>query len=250
MPFDLTSLDAPFAALKAYDWGGDATAFKLIDDTVVAAHGDAALRADLEKRLTAILSAGTSRAAKEYACRKLMMIGTAASVQALAALLGDADNSHMARFALERISGPEATQALRDALGRVQGTLRIGMIESLVSRGDAASVPTIARLLSSDPPVAAAAATALGHINTPEALAALSAADPLAGSGVGRAVADARLASAEALLAAGKRAEAQNVYQSLADAVKGKPETKATKSVELAATRGLLACLDTLSAAS
>ncbi len=247
MPFDLASLDAPFAALKAYDWGADAEPFKTIDDAVVAAHGDAALRADLEKRLSAILGAGTSRAAKEYACRKLMMIGTAASVPALAALLGNADDSHMARFALERIPAPEAAQALRDALGTVQGTLRIGMIESLGGRGDAVSVPALANLLAADPLVAAAAATALGHIHTPEALAALSAANPLAGSGVGRAVVDARLATAESLLAAGKRGEAQAVYQSLADAVKGKP---GAKGVELAAARGMLACLDTLSAAT
>ena len=247
MPFDLTSLDAPFAALKAYDWGGDAAPFKTIDDAVVAAYGDAALRADLEQRFATILGAGTSRAAKEYACRKLMMIGTAASVPALAALLGDADNSHMARFALARISGPEAAQALRDALGRVPGSLRIGMIESLGARADAASVPALTQLLASDPPVAAAAATALGHIHTPDALAALTAANPLAGSGVGRAVVDARLASADALLAAGKHAEAQAAYQTLADAVKGKPGAKA---VELAAARGILACLDTLSAAS
>ncbi|MEI6240672.1 MAG: HEAT repeat domain-containing protein [Planctomycetia bacterium] len=247
MPFDLASLDAPFAALKAYDWGGDAAPFKAIDDAVVAAHGDAALRTDLEKRFALILGAGTSRAAKEYACRKVMMIGTAASVPALAALLGDADNSHMARFALEPIPAPEAAQALRAALGTAQGSLRIGMIESLGGRGDAASVPALARLLAGDPQVAAAAATALGHIRTPEAIAALSAADPLAGAGVGRAVVDARLASAEALLAAGKRAEAQGIYQTLAAAVKGKP---GAKGVELAAARGLLACLDTLSAAS
>jgi len=202
MPFDLASLDAPFAALKAYDWGGDAAPFKAIDDAVVAAHGDAALRTDLEKRFAAILGAGSSRAAKEYACRKLMMIGTAASVPALAALLDDTDNSHMARFALERIPAPEAAQALRTALGTAQGSLQIGMIESLGGRGDAASVPALARLLAGDAPVAAAA---------------------------------------------GKRAEAQGIYQKLADAVKGKP---GAKRVELAAARGLLACLDTLNAAS
>jgi hypothetical protein len=71
MAFDTTTLDAPFAALAAYDYGGDATSFKTIDAAVVAAHGDAALVADLEKRFTAILGAGSSRAAKEYACRKL-----------------------------------------------------------------------------------------------------------------------------------------------------------------------------------
>jgi HEAT repeat protein len=247
MTFDRISLDDEFKALAAFDWGADAAPLARIDAAVVAWHGEAALTADLEKRLGAIVGGQASRAAKEYACRKLMMIGTAASVPALAALLKNADNSHMARFALERISAPEAAQALRDALGSVQGNLRIGMIESLGGRGDAASVPELARLLSADPPVAAAAATALGHIHTPEALAALSAADPLAGSGVGRAVVDARLASAEALLAAGKRVDAQRVYQTLADAVKGKPGAKA---VELAAARGILACLDTLAATS
>ena len=148
MAFDLATLDAPFAALKAYDWGADAAPFKTIDDAVIAAHGDAALRGELEKRFAALLGAGTSRAAKEYVCRKLMMIGTAASVPALAALLADKDNSHMARFALERISGPEAIEAIRKALGSVPVDLKIGMISSLAARGDAACVPMLAGLLA------------------------------------------------------------------------------------------------------
>jgi hypothetical protein len=129
----------------------------------------------------------------------------------------------------------------------VAAGLQIGMIESLGGRGDAASVPMLAKLLTGDPKLAAAAATALGHICTPEALAALTAADPLAGAGVGRAVVDARLMSAEALLTAGKRAEARSVYEALANAVKGR---SGAKGVELAATRGLLACLDSLAATS
>ena len=247
MPFDPATLDAPFTALRAYDWNADAASFKTIDQAVIAAHGDAALRAELEKRLAGILGGGTSRAAKEYACRKLMMIGTAASVPALAALLADKDNSHMARFALERIGGPEATAALRKALGEVAGNLKIGMISSLAARRDPESVPLLAGLLAGDPPTAAAAAAALGAIRTPEALAALANADLFAAGGVGRAVTDARLASAEGLLAAGKRAEARAVYQALADAARGKP---AAKAVELAATRGILACLDALASAS
>ena len=247
MAFDSASLDAPFTALKAYDWGADAAPFATIDQATIAAHGDAALRADLEKRLGAILGAGTTRAAREYACRKLMMIGTAASVPALAALLGDKDNSHMARFALERIGAAEAGDALRKALGELDGDLRIGMISSLAGRRDAACVPAIAKLLGGDPKTAAAAAEALGTIGTPDAIAALASADPLAAGGVGRAVADARLACAEGLLAAGKRGEAKAVYQALADAVRGKPEAKA---VSMAATRGILACADPSTAAN
>lgn len=247
MAFDLATLDAPFAALKAYDWGADAAPFKTIDDAVIVVHGDAALRGELEKRFAALLGPGTSRAAKEYVCRKLMMIGTAASVPALAALLADKDNSHMARFALEKISGPEASAAIRKALGAVTLDLKIGMMSSLAARRDATCVPMLVGLLGGDAKIAAAAAEALGTIHTPEALQALSAADPMAGNGVGRAVVDARLACAEALLAAGKRTDALAVYKTLADIAKGKPEAKA---VELAATRGILACLDALTAAS
>lgn len=246
MAFDTSTLDAPFAALAAYDWGADAGPFATIDKAVIAAHTDAALRADLEKRLGAILGAGPGRAAKEYACRKLMVIGTVASVPELAALLGDKDNSHMARFALERIDAPEAGAALRKALGDLAGDLKLGMISSLASRRDAASVPELAKLLAGDARLAAAAAEALGTIGTPEALAALTAADPLAAGGLGRAVVDARLACAERLLAAGKRAEAQAAYESLAVVARGKP---AAKHVELAATRGILACLDASTAA-
>jgi HEAT repeat protein len=245
MAFDLATLDAPFAALKAYDWGADAAPFKTIDDAVIAAHGDADLRVELEKRFAVLLGAGTSRAAKEYVCRKLMMIGTAASVPALAALLADKDNSHMARFALERISGPEAIEAIRKALGSVPVDLKIGMISSLAARGDAACVPMLAGLLAGDAKIAAAAAEALGTIHTSEALQALSAADPLAGNGLGSAVVDARLACAEALISQGKRNDALAVYKALAATAAGKPEAR---SVELAATRGILACLDTLAA--
>jgi hypothetical protein len=247
MAFDLAVLDAPFAALKAYDWGADAVPFKVIDDAVIAAHADTPLRDELEKRLAAILGPGTSRAAKEYACRKIMMIGTAASVPALATLLGDKENSHMARFALERIPAPAAGDALRTALGQVQGDLKIGMIVSLAARSDTASVPSLVTLLSGDPRTAAAAAEALGSIANPEAIAALGAVDPLASGAVGRAVVDARLACAESFLAAGKRNDAIAIYQGLASIAKGKPQAR---EIELAATRGLLACLDSATAAS
>jgi HEAT repeat protein len=248
MAFDTALLDAAFTALKAFDWGADAAAFKPIDEATIAAPGDAALRGDLEKRLTAVLGAGPSRAAKEYACRKLSMIGTAGAVPALAALLPDKDHSHMARFALERIGGPEAADALRRGLDGVAGDLRIGMISSLGARRDVASVPALTKLLAGDEKVAVAAAEALGMLATAEADAALAAAkltDTKPSGAVAAAVVDARLACAEALISQGKRNDALAVYKALAAAAAGKPEAK---SVELAATRGILACLDTLAA--
>ncbi len=241
MAIDPATLDAPFAALAAFDWGGDASLLAPIDAAVVAAHGDAALTAELEQRLCNVLGSQASRAAKQYACRKLSLIGTAASVPVLAPLLLDTDESHMARFALQRIGAPEAAEAVRKALGNVAGDLKIGMLSSLAARRDLASVPAIAALVTGDSPVAAAAAEALGIIATPEAAAALVAAE-VSGS-TAEAVVDARLACAEALLAAGRKAEAKAIYQSIAAAVGGAPTTHRGRAVRMACQRGLFVAL-------
>jgi HEAT repeat protein len=227
-------LDQAFDALKKYDWGTDPKLLQPIDEAVVKTHGDAAARKDLESRLGALLSSDVSRDAKDYVCRKLMVIGTAASVPALAKLLVDKDNSHMARYALERIPAPEAAAALRNALSKVANSLKIGIIGSLGAKGDAGSVKELAALVGDgDAAVSRAAALALGDIRTGEAAKALAAAKP-ANEDASAAVTDARLACAEALLAAGKKSEAVALYRSLAG--ENQP-----KHVRLAATRGMLA---------
>jgi HEAT repeat protein len=227
-------LDQAFDALKTYDWGVDPKVLKPIDDAVVKTHGDAAARKDLESKLAALLDSGASRDAKGYVCRKLMVIGTAASVPALAKLLADKDNSHMARFALERIPAPESAAALRDALSKVASTLKIGIIGSLGSRGDEASVKELSALVTNgDAAIARAAALALGDIRTADAAKAVADAKS-AHEDANAAVIDARLACAEALLAQGKKAEAIALYRSLA----GESQPK---HVRLAATRGMLA---------
>ena len=48
-------LDQAFDALKTYDWGTDRNVLKPIDEAVVATHGDAAARQELETRLAAVL---------------------------------------------------------------------------------------------------------------------------------------------------------------------------------------------------
>ena len=231
-------LDQAFEALNTYDWGTDLAVLAPIDDAVLAAHKDAAASGDLEQRLAAVLASDASRDAKDYVCRKLMLIGTAASTPALAALLPEADHSHMARFALQQFAAPEAAQALRDALPKVSGVLKVGVLSSLGARREAENVAAIAPLLAdSDAAVARAAALALGAIRSPEASQALAKAKP-ADAAVQGAVVDASLACAEALLAANKKAEALAIYKPLATG-------NQSKQVRLAATRGMLACAGT-----
>lgn len=227
-------LDQAFEALKTFDWGTDLAVLAPIDAAVVTTHGDDAARHELESRLAAVLGTEVSRDAKDYVCRQLMLIGSAASADALAALLSQPDNSHMARYALERIQGPEAASALRAALGQLNGVLKIGVISSLGDRGDEDSVPDLAALLNdSDAQIARAAALALGAIRSPEAAKALAKSKPA--DAVQPAVTDASLACAEALLASGKKGEALLIYKSYAG--ENQP-----KQVRLAATRGMLAC--------
>lgn len=245
MPSDRARLDAALAALRAYDWGADAGALAPIDEAVIAARGEPALHDALERELAALLAADCSRATKEYVCRRLALVGRAPSVPALAALLDDRDHSHMARFALERIDGPEAGAALRAALATTTGERRIGVVSSLVARDDAAAVPLLAALLSADAPLAIAAASGLGRLATPAAAAALAAAPAGAPPAVAAAVVDARLACADACLARGDRAAARPIFDSIAAAVGDSPASHRDRALRVAARRGQLACLDT-----
>ena len=242
MAIDSKNLDDAFAALAAFDWGKDAAPLAAIDAATIATHGDAARRADLEKRLGAVLSSSASRAAKDYACRKLSIIGTAASVPVAAALLSDADNSHMARYALQRIGGPEARSALRRALETVKGDLAIGMISSLADLADAGSVPQLAKLLTADGPLALAAARALGRIPTSESAAALAGAK--VGGEVGRAVKDAQLSIAESRLSAADRAGALALYEAVSKEVGEVPAGHRDRDVRVAAIRGMVTTRD------
>lgn len=204
-----------------------------IEEAIVAAQGDLEKTKELETQLAAILGSDAPYGAKQYVCRRLCAIGTAASVPALAALLSDEKLSHMARYALEAMPAAEAGQALRDALPNVADSLKVGVITSLGVRGeDAAAQALAAYLNNTNGELAVAAARALGAIGSPAAKAALEDAKPTDATAIP--VADAKLACAENLVAAGDKAAAMAVYKSLL--------TSPVQHVKLAATRGMLVC--------
>ena len=229
------TVDDAFNTLKTYDWGTDRTLLNLIDQAIIATHGDAAARTALEKRLVGTLTGGISRSAQDYVCRKLRVIGTAQSVPALAALLPVEETSHIARYALERIPDEKAAAALRDALPKVSTKLKPGIIGSLGKGRDTKSVQAIAKLLGdSDLPVAQAAAQALALIGTSPAANQLRQFAKKAPANMKIPVADARLACAEHLLAAGQKSEAVALYKEL----QGNDQPA---QVRAAALKGLLA---------
>lgn len=228
-------LDAAFDALKKYDWGTDMAPLVPIEDAATAAHDKPEVRLDLESRLIDALKGDLSRDAHDYVCRKLTTVGSSAAVPVLSVLVIKPENSHMARFALERITGPEAGQALRDALDKVSGKTKIGVISSLGARRESASILPLGKLLNdADPGIARAAALALGAIGSSESAATLQSAMQSSGSNQSTVI-DALLSCAESLLTGNKAADANSIYKTLVG-------DSQPRLVRLAATRGLLAC--------
>jgi hypothetical protein len=166
---------------------------------------------------------------KSKACMRLAAVGAKEAVLALAALLGDPQLSHCARFGLVPIPDPSVDDALRGALKTVKKDLLVGVINSIGQRKDAKAVKGLAKLLyQPDPQLAEAAAAALGCISGPQASKALQ--DGLAKTkgAVRAAVAAAGLVCAEGLMSQGDRKGALALYGTLG-------RSDMPKSVRLAA---------------
>lgn len=187
-----------------------------------------------EAQLIAILKSDAAWEPKYTACTTLRRIGTAASVPALASLLGDEKLSHMALYALEPMPYAEAGKALRDALSTTSGMQRLGIVVSLGARRDAEAAALIAPLLKdSDGDTARAAAGALGRIATDESVKALRRLDKTAPDAL-------KNAADEGLLAAGHRfAEAKRNAAALAIYGKLLAPTK-PMMIRMGAFRGLI----------
>ncbi|MCL4402319.1 MAG: hypothetical protein M1436_06630 [Acidobacteria bacterium] len=210
----MAELDNAFEALKTYGWGTDPAPLDPIDRVVYASQPGT--QKELEARLVSVFRTGAPRAAKEFACRKLALIGSAQSVAGLAGLLPDKDLSHMACYALERIPGPEADKALRDALPKLEGRNRMGVVHALGVRRDARSVSQLAALLNGEPETAAAAAFSLGWIGNSEAAKALKGYREKAPATFRPVAADASMICARRLIANGKIDEGVAILQALA----------------------------------
>ena len=182
----------------------------------VAGAADAKKNAQREKELIEVLKGKAPQAEKDLACRELQVIGTDACIDALAGLLTDKKLSHMARTALEPMSSPKASQALRGALGKTSGPTKVGLLISLGFRRDAESTGALTGLLKDkDPDVAGAAAAALGRIGTMEAAKALGGFRGSADKALQVIVAEASLTAAEQLAQAGKQGEAAKICKEL-----------------------------------
>jgi len=234
----MADLEAALGKVPAFKYGESRAALADAERMIPPLATDAAQRKAIEKRLIALLNGEGTNDGKAFVCRQLSFVGSAEAVPSLAKLLPDKEMSHHARIAIERIPGDEAVAALRNALGKVQGALLVGVINSLGERRDAAAVPELSKLVgAADEAVAEAAVAALGKIGGAEAVKAIAAARTKASEKLRPVATDAYLLCAEQFVAAGKKADAAAIYKEVYDGEK-------KDHLCVAAFRGLLATGD------
>ena len=176
----------------------------------------AGVEADEERKLIEVLESDAGLFEKAKACQRLAVVGTANAVPALTNLLDNEELSHYARFGLEPIAHPSVDEALRAALARIEGALRIGVINSIGVRRDTKAEAKLMDYLSSpDAELAAAAAAAIGRIGTTAGAAALRATLTKRAKELGRRLGEATIVCAETLAAAGKRDAAVETFLSV-----------------------------------
>src|ERR1039458_8946390 len=168
------------------------------------------------RALIHVLESNAPPAEKAITCKQLAIYGNKDAVPALAPLLSDPHLASWARIALEAIPDPAATAALRRAMGRLQGKLLIGVINSIGVRRDPEAVSgLVKKLKDKDPDVASAAAVALGRIGGAKAAKALNQSLTVAPTAVRPAIAEGCILCAEGFIAQGKPADAVKLYDAV-----------------------------------
>lgn len=189
---------------------------------------------DKQRRLISVLQSDAAPGEKAITCKQLAIYGDKDAVPALAPLLADKDLASWARIALEAIPGPEADEALREALSKVEGNLLIGAMNSIGVRRDARAVDALAgKLSNAELVIVEAAAVALGKIGGMEAAAVLNQALKSPRKEILPGVTEGCILCAEQFLADGKFALATQLY----DAVR---IADVPKQRRLEATRGAI----------
>ncbi len=127
-----------------------------------------------EQQLLAVLKSDASLKEKDAAFAELKRVATAVSVPILAGLLTSPEFSHSARYVLESLPAPEAGRTLIAALGRTNGLIKAGIIDSLGRRRESGAVGPLAVLLRDlDLDIVRSSAAALGRIGGAKAFEAV-----------------------------------------------------------------------------
>lgn len=211
-------IDEMLAAVAAYETGMSRAPLIAVDTLVRESRDNPETRRLIESRLAALLATDATLDAKDFACRQLWFLGTAASVPAVAALLADDATVDMACYALGSNPAPEAGAALRAALDTVTARSLIAVVNLLGERRDALAAPwLLARANDPDPALADAVWTALAKLGDDAAAAAIAQARATDDPARREAATDAYLRCAAERVRRGDTAGALPMFRALSD---------------------------------
>ena len=231
---DFTVFDNMLERAASYKYGESRKDLVDISAFLRLVNDNTGLLAQAEKKLLAVLQSDATLDAKAFICDRLSLYASAQSIPVLASLLSDPTIFEKARFALERIELPEATQALENALLHTSGASKIALITSLGHKQDTNSLVTLGLLMKDRvDPVAHAAIAAVGRFGTIKSTAVLSETRKSAPAARRIYFSDALLNSAATLASAGRLPEAATIYKNLR-------ETGESEEIKFAAFRGLI----------
>jgi hypothetical protein len=135
----------PWAECARLEYGADRSFAWSVREQVIATPPQGYARIE-ERLLKALAAPGRTGAGLAFVCQMLALVASAKCVPALAPLLREAATTDAARYALERVTGPDADAAFRAALGALTGNAKAGLIGSIAIRGDTAARPALAAL--------------------------------------------------------------------------------------------------------
>lgn len=209
-------IDQLFEKIKTYDYGQSREPLvNLLEYLRLAAYSQKVQHQN-EARLLQILTSNATPAGKQFSCEQLSIIGSKASVPTLIKLLHDSSTSDMARYALERIPDPAVDKALRNALTKSSGKIRLGIINTIGQRRDANAVAELGKLAkNSETLTAAAAINALGKIGGEKAAKILTEAKDKTSGALQALVCEAYLNCAGMYLEQGETEKARAIFAQL-----------------------------------
>jgi len=213
---DQVCLDDAIKKISTYKFGDSRKNLTIIENAVRDSYNSIADRKKLNNHFTALLKSDSTFECRQFVCRQLSIIGTEKEVPVLADMLTDGKLNNIARFALERIPGEKANQALLNALTKTSSQARVGIINSLGMRGNAASVAAIQKYINdADINVAQSCSSALGKIGGTQAIKIIKNALKKTSAKKRPDLAEAYLSCAGKLLAEGKVKNAKTIYKKM-----------------------------------
>jgi len=202
-------------AIKEFEFGENREVLSAVDKMIRSVSDSPEKLKAIEQQLLAVMKSDeASYAGKKFVARMLRRMGSEQCVPVLAEMLDDSKEAPLARWVLQRLPYAKIDVVFLDALGQVEGDLKIGVIESLADRRVGKAAPRLAKLATSaDEDIARAALSALGRIGSVQAADELQKVD--APDTLQNAWSNACLECAERLLEEGNQSRALAIFEEL-----------------------------------